>query len=340
MSGVLFSVIVPVYNVESYLKQCIDSILAQTYRNFELILVDDGSQDSSGAICDEYAVRDSRIIVIHKENQGQLSARMSGLDAAAGEYICFVDSDDLIIPDYLHEAEKVVAALSIDVITFKWMKINALGQQLAEEEAIFRNGRVSKETYFKKVLSSANLNSLCKKICKRTLFDFDTDYTALYQIRNGEDLLQSMPIVFKANTFYYIDQALYLYRVNEESVTHKYRVNEHRILKVVRPMLYHYMCLLGYDSIENRNLFFQYYLQSLWQRLYRYCTNENCDFKVMEEIYQYPFVVKSRDYCKFVNWKIRIDLMLFFNKSWRLINISFKVRKSLLRFLAKYEVKR
>ena len=99
----LISVIVPVYNVEAYLNRCVDSILAQTYRNLEIILVDDGTRDNSDKICDEYARKDSRVRVIHKENGGLSSARKAGLDIAAGEYIGFVDSDDWIEPDgYAH----------------------------------------------------------------------------------------------------------------------------------------------------------------------------------------------------------------------------------------------
>lgn len=97
------SVIVPVYNVEKYLPQCLDSILAQTFTDFELILVNDGSKDRSGNICDEYAQKDSRIVVIHKENGGASSARNSGLDIAKGEWISFIDSDDYVTPNYLSD---------------------------------------------------------------------------------------------------------------------------------------------------------------------------------------------------------------------------------------------
>ena len=96
------SVIVPVYNTEKYLRECIDSILAQTFTDFELILVDDGSTDSSGAICDEYAEKDSRIQVIHQQNGGATLARRSGVRCARGEYITFVDSDDWIHRDMYH----------------------------------------------------------------------------------------------------------------------------------------------------------------------------------------------------------------------------------------------
>lgn len=95
----LLSVIVPVYNVEAYLLRCVDSILQQSYDHLEVILVDDGSQDASGRICDEYAAGDPRVRVLHKENGGLSSARNAGLDAAAGEYLTFVDSDDWIEPE-------------------------------------------------------------------------------------------------------------------------------------------------------------------------------------------------------------------------------------------------
>lgn len=93
------SVIVPVYNVEQYLPRCVESILAQTYENLEILLVEDGTKDNSGAICDAYARQDARVKAIHKENGGLSSARNAGIDAATGDYLSFVDSDDWIEPD-------------------------------------------------------------------------------------------------------------------------------------------------------------------------------------------------------------------------------------------------
>ena len=90
------SVIIPVYNAEKYLYRCIDSVLVQTFTNWELLLIDDGSKDSSGVICDEYAAKDARVRVFHKENGGVSSARNLGLDNARGEWVAFVDSDDYI----------------------------------------------------------------------------------------------------------------------------------------------------------------------------------------------------------------------------------------------------
>lgn len=108
-----FSVIVPVYKVESVLPRCIESILNQTVTDFELILIDDGSPDRSGTICDEYAAKDPRIRVIHQKNGGVSRARNAGLDAARGEYIVFVDSDDWVDPDFLEKFNSVSADLII-----------------------------------------------------------------------------------------------------------------------------------------------------------------------------------------------------------------------------------
>ena len=97
----LISVIVPVYNVETYLDECIKSLVKQTYSKFELILIDDGSTDSSGQLCDAWKETDDRIKVIHKENGGLSTARNAGLDVAKGDYICFIDSDDFVTDNYL-----------------------------------------------------------------------------------------------------------------------------------------------------------------------------------------------------------------------------------------------
>lgn len=113
-----FSVIVPVYNVELYLSECIESILTQTYKDFEVILIDDGSTDTSGKICDQYSLQDPRIEVIHQRNGGLSAARNSGIEKATGEYILFVDSDDLIKSDTL-ELLYQKATTSPDIIVFR-----------------------------------------------------------------------------------------------------------------------------------------------------------------------------------------------------------------------------
>ena len=117
-----FSVIVPVYNVEKYLKECVDSILSQTFKDFELILVNDGSKDSSPAICDEYAKKDSRVKVIHKENGGLSDARNVGTEAAIGEYVVYIDSDDYVRSDDFLQSIYDKAKSGTEIICYKFSK--------------------------------------------------------------------------------------------------------------------------------------------------------------------------------------------------------------------------
>ena len=119
----LISVIVPIYNVEKYINRCIDSIIEQTYTNLEIILVDDGSTDNSGSICDEYAKKDNRIKVIHKENGGVSSARNVGLDTAIGQYITFVDSDDYIEKKYCEILLKTLKKQKADCVACGYNRI-------------------------------------------------------------------------------------------------------------------------------------------------------------------------------------------------------------------------
>lgn len=114
----LISVIIPVYNVEEYLRECVDSVLCQTYRNFEIILVDDGSTDSSGEICDEYLEKDDRITVIHQKNGGLSAARNSGLSEAEGKYVYFLDSDDYIADNLLETLVEIDEKDNSDIVFF------------------------------------------------------------------------------------------------------------------------------------------------------------------------------------------------------------------------------
>ena len=127
------SIIVPVYNVEKYLNECIDSILAQTFTDFELILVDDGSPDSCPALCDAAAAKDKRIRVIHKKNGGQSTARNAGLDAARGEWIAFVDSDDTITPDYCAKLYAAVQQTGAQIAACNYRQVDESGQPLKEQ---------------------------------------------------------------------------------------------------------------------------------------------------------------------------------------------------------------
>lgn len=113
----IVSIIVPVYNVELYLRKCLDSILAQTFTNFEAVLVDDGSSDNCGAICDEYAAKDSRFVVIHQQNAGIIEARIVGLHHSQGQMIAFVDDDDYLAPDYVEKLSYPIIYDGVDLVS-------------------------------------------------------------------------------------------------------------------------------------------------------------------------------------------------------------------------------
>ena len=123
MNNPLVSVIVPVYNTESFLRKCLDSIINQTYTNFEAVLVDDGSTDRSGAICDEYALKDDRLKVIHQENQGVTMARIVGFDNCRGELIAFIDSDDYVSSDYLEQLSKPILNDGADIVCCDFYRV-------------------------------------------------------------------------------------------------------------------------------------------------------------------------------------------------------------------------
>ena len=124
----LVSVILPVYNVEKYLDRCLESVTKQTYPNLEIILVDDGSGDDSGSICDNWALKDKRIRVIHKENAGAGYARNTGIDSAAGEFVCFFDSDDYIEPNTVEDAVCAMQANRADIVCFGMHRVNSAGE--------------------------------------------------------------------------------------------------------------------------------------------------------------------------------------------------------------------
>ena len=146
MSDSLISVIVPVYNSEQTLNRCIDSILGQTYRNFELLLINDGSMDRSGEICDEYAQQDSRVKVFHKENGGVSSTRNVGLDNARGEWITFCDSDDTVTAEWLQNAASICSGKELIRKELARVRATAMGGSFGTQKEHYDLRRVKVRT--------------------------------------------------------------------------------------------------------------------------------------------------------------------------------------------------
>lgn len=218
-----FSVLVPVYNVERYLEECLDSLISQSYKNYEIICVNDGSTDSSGVICDEYEKRfPGRIRVIHKHNEGSFIARRVGIQSAQGDYLCFVDSDDTVVPNYLERINQIINSHDPDILIFGLIKTNLEGQTLYDNPPPVNEGLYCSDD-FKKirdvVVSTDRLNSLCTKCVRIDIVDREKDYSKYYSVQNGEDLLQSLPLFDKAKTISVIKDCLYCYRTNPDSLT-------------------------------------------------------------------------------------------------------------------------
>lgn len=219
----IISCIVPVYNVEKYLANCVDSILKQTFANFELILVDDGSTDKSSSICDEYAIKDSRIKVIHKINGGVSSARNTGLDIAKGEYITFIDSDDWVDSNYFLTLYKAAIETNADLVIcgFKEeMPKNCFSENsdMFFKECCFSNQLVyNKKEFFEnfpKIRADKTLSKILQlAVVKLIKFTKNINFVRFDEtMRNGEDYLFYLQIYKRMNSICFIKPCLYYYR--------------------------------------------------------------------------------------------------------------------------------
>lgn len=214
----MISVIVPVYKTEKYLGECIQSILAQSYADFELILIDDGSPDHSGRICDRFAETDRRISVIHKENQGVSAARNDGLDLAKGEYICFVDSDDCVDKNYLS-----ILAQEMRKGGMAACRMNDAGKAIvSDEREVLRpeEAQVSCFSYY----------GMCGFVWGRL---FDAEIIRSNRLRFEQDVAICEDVLFMTrylraatNNVIWNNSPLYFYRTNREGAKTRFRRHE------------------------------------------------------------------------------------------------------------------
>ena len=328
MNKPYFSVLIPVYNVEKFLSSCLESVLRQTFSDYEVILIDDGSKDSSGRICDDYAKRyPGKIRVQHKSNQGVNSARRAGLKLANGSYVCFLDSDDCWIDNTLSRLHDTIEETNSDVVLFCWNRIDESGKVLSDTiPSLFpHQGPIDKKIVFERMLSTALINPLWAKCSKLELFDIDKDYSNFNTIQNGEDLIQSLPVLYRANSFYYLAEPLYQYRVNTASITHVYQKGQYRTMNIVRPLLYEYIVKMGLDTDQNKKTFFNTYLAFLWkdvEAMYSGITSleeRNC---ALDELRSYEFVKRGKEYlgmCALPK-QAHIGLSVFYKSNNKVMN--------------------
>lgn len=215
-----FSIILPVYNVEKYLQECVDSILAQTFRDYEIILVDDGSKDSSPMICDRFAEQDARIKVVHKKNGGLSDARNAGTDVAAGTYIIFIDSDDYILDkDFLAKVNEKAEKYP-DLIFYKYQKYYQASNRLEDCRYSYQTA-IEKYTYAERVEALVKADAFYGmawiKAIKKSLLDRKEIRFEVGLL--GEDMEWNYHLMVHANSIELIDESFIAYRQREGSIT-------------------------------------------------------------------------------------------------------------------------
>ena len=213
----LISIVVPIYNVEKYLNKCLDTIINQSYKDLDIILVDDGSPDNCGKICDDYAKKDKRIRVIHKKNGGLSDARNCGLEVAKGEYICFIDSDDYIELDMIDKLYTAICNENAEIAICGMMIEYENGKKI--DKTIKNNKKiVMNKIDGLKMLNSFYLFDMatCDKMFKTNLFGQDIRYPIG---KKSEDFYTTYKLFYKSNKSVYIPDALYHYYQRENSIS-------------------------------------------------------------------------------------------------------------------------
>ena len=219
----LFSVLIPLYNAEKYIAECIDSVLAQNFDDYEIVIVNDGSQDRSGEIADLYQkMHPQKIRVIHKENTGVLLTRRHLLKKAKGDYILWVDADDAIKPNLMSDLSNEIQKNLPDMIIYDYEDYDDAKKVI---HSLFESdGKVIEKELIHsvkiKMLLDRDLNELWSKCIKRKIIDIDADYTDYKHIKEGDDLFCLLPIFDLTRKIVFLDRPYYRYRVIPTSITH------------------------------------------------------------------------------------------------------------------------
>lgn len=299
------SIIVPVYNVEKYLKRCVDSLLNQTHENIEVILVDDESPDNCGIICDEYAKKDSRIKVIHKKNGGLSSARNAGLEIATGDYILYVDSDDWISIDTLELLKKYMLE-DYDVISFKC--------EYMKEEKIVNIGKANEKKcdsveFMTKTFERKIDFFVWNKLYKNTIFK----EIRFPEGKNYEDLGTMDKIYYTAKKFLITEYCLYYYWLeNPNSITKNHTLkNMEDYLWAIKQM-YKNSSRLFEENNKSNNIVIAWYKQMLIQLYINYIKSSYKDeyllTRIKKELKETNVKVmdmyKQGDFIKYILYKM------------------------------------
>ncbi|MFA5545152.1 MAG: glycosyltransferase family 2 protein [Sphaerochaetaceae bacterium] len=250
-----FSIIIPVFNAEKYLQNCIISVINQTFKDYELILVNDGSSDGSGKICDSYASQfPGKIKVTHTPNQGALFARRVGMACSKGEFIWIIDADDQILNnDVLSELK-----ISIDKSRCDFLFFNAIKDRQTQigmfDYGQFIDGQVflqeDKYKLYELLITTRSFNTLWNKVFKKDLIDLDVDYSKYNHIVNGNDVFQVLPIVTNAKKIIYIAENFYFYNEVQYSSVRRFNPYSYIAIRENGIRLSEYADLWGLSSLQ------------------------------------------------------------------------------------------
>lgn len=323
MGKTKFSVLIPVYNVENFLVECLDSVLKQGYKDFEIILIDDGSTDSSGKICDEYAKKDNRVKVYHQSNQGLIMARRNAIPDATGDFCLFLDSDDYWNFGLLEMINETICKYNCDMVIYKYNRVSKKGAVICEAESVFKDkmifDRENKEQLFKKIINSSDLNNLVCKAVKHSIID-NVDYSQYKKIRNAEDLLQSIPLLYNAEKIVYIDKPMYNYRMVSTSMTQTFNINLFRDVTTVRGVLMQYIQKLKIDNEDNLNLFYQFYIKAILDYIFALISSNITKIEkieILNNIKNLPLYIDTLNYIDTSNLSLRQkNAFYLFNKDY------------------------
>ncbi len=261
-----FSIIVPLYNARDYFEDCVASVRAQSVTDWEMVIINDGSSDDSGALADAWAQKDPRIRVFHQENAGQFFARRRGIAEAKGDYLLFLDSDDWFEPQTLQTLSACIAQHTPDIVMFGGERVTATART-GKCVGCFSpdSGFVDKQALCEAFVSSYAFNSMCLKMFRRELFEGDTDdYGFLKGVGYGEDKVMNLYPLDRATVIYGLAEVLYNYRVNEHSVTKALCFEEIPAMLAdhVFDAVFRYMKRWGMDEPRHHEAIAVHYLQN------------------------------------------------------------------------------
>lgn len=342
----LFSFLVPVYNVEKYLDRCMESLLCQKGADFEIVLLDDGSTDSSGVICDRYAQKYPEIVrVIHKDNEGLLMTRRRGFKEAKGDWFICIDSDDYANPDLLKKVVGAINKYNPDMVMYNFEYVTDLGvvsksRLNIEDESIYI-GKGKTSIYAHRLLSD-NINNMWSKAIKREILDIDRDYSDC-GIRNMcEDAYQVLPLFTKAEKIVYLSNPLYRYRKGQDSITANRSYTNWLASKICFLETEKYLDIWEIPD-ELRKKFYTHNVEHLSNFLrWAFSQSEDRLEKSLEEIIQYInthpsfancMSMYNRTYAKTPYLKFSVPVIMKYVKKERLKSLIcfFAIERKLLR---------